>query len=110
MGDWRTLPQNIYLLSRTNDKLHCEGETYQFCGQQDPLNKQTDILLLYYKDNNGKFVQDSGEAASVERGVDKIKYHIKYDETTTDYDIALIKLDAPGEFFQLTRKYNTTQR
>ena len=72
--------------------------------------KQTAILLLSYKDTDNKFVQDSGEAASVERGVDKIKYHIKYDETTTDYDIALIKLDAPGEFFQLTRKYNTTQR
>ena len=53
---------------------------------------------MIIKYTNGKFVQESGEAASVERGVSKIKYHIKYDDTTTDYDIALIKLDAPGKF------------
>ena len=41
-------------------------------------------------------MQTSGEASSVERGVAKIKYHVKYDEKTTNYDIALIKLDRPG--------------
>ena len=39
--------------------------------------------------------QNTTDTASVERGVAKIKIHIKYSEVTTDYDIALIKLDKP---------------
>lgn len=40
-------------------------------------------------------LQIDTEAKSVTRTVSKIKIHTGYSEVTTDYDIALIKLDSP---------------
>ena len=40
-------------------------------------------------------LQTDSEVQSVTRTVSKIKIHTGYSEVTTDYDIALIKLDSP---------------
>ncbi len=47
------IPQIAINLPSSYEKLHCKGIPYQFSGQRDPLvqtERQTDILLLYYKD------------------------------------------------------------
>ena len=42
-------------------------------------------------------MQTNSESASIERRVSKVKFHLRYNDDTTDYDIALIKLDRPGK-------------
>ena len=46
-------PKLVINLLRTYEKLSCKGEPYQFsCQQTDTqTDKETNILLLYYKDN-----------------------------------------------------------
>ena len=58
------------------------------------------VDLFNYKKEKTKLwsnflVQTNNEAVSVERMVSKVKIHVMYNDVTTDYDIALIKLDRP---------------